>query len=107
MQYAVSAVFTKESSSATAHAQVSDSTLVLHLQPSYRYGSRGKEKNAVSKEKFENTAPNCMASNDWMLHNELARIWSDAVSIFTYEVKKNTKIRMLGTPVKIRTAFLM
>jgi len=48
-----------------------------------------------------------MASNDWMVHNESAMIWSDAVSIFTYEVKKNTKIRMFGAPVKIRTAQLM
>jgi hypothetical protein len=69
--------------------------------------SRGKEKSAMSKEKFQNTALNYMASNDWMLHNELARIWSDAFSIFTYEVKKNTKIGMLGAPVKIRTAQLM
>jgi hypothetical protein len=60
----------------------------------------------VSKEQFENTALNNMASKDWMLHNELARIWSDAGSIFTYKVK-NTKIRMLGAPVKIRTAQLM
>ena len=56
---------------------------------------------------MENTALNYMASNDWMVYNELMRIWSDAVSIFTYEVKKNTIIRMLGAPVKIRTARLM
>jgi len=68
--------------------------------------SRGKEKSAASKEKFENTALNYMASNDLMVHKELARIWSDAVSIFTYEVK-NTKIRMFGARVKIRTAQLM
>jgi len=61
----------------------------------------------VSREKLENTALNYMASNDWMVYNELMRIWSDAVSIFTYEVKKNTIIRMLGAPVKIRTARLM
>jgi hypothetical protein len=58
----------------------------------------------MSKEKLENTALNYTASNDLMVHNELSRIWSDAVSIYTGKVKKNTKTRMLGAPVKIRTA---
>lgn len=69
--------------------------------------SRGKEKSAENKEKLVNTALNYMASNDWTLRNESARIWSDAVSIFIYEVKKNTKIRMLDAAVEIRIALLM